>query len=275
MGTSGARIQQHTLHVFCDASERAYGAAIYARTQTGKGVKIELACSKARLAPIKRVTLPRLELLAALVGARLLRYFGRATDIDVTTATLWTDSTVTLGWIRSEPHRWKTFICNRVTEINAYTSPSQWRHCPGADNPADLLSRGLNAQDLTTADTWWHGPSWLQDSPDRWPPTVGPDNTDLPEARKSTSQAFTVSTTEPFISMARYSSYMKLVRIVRWILRFVRNCQKTTEHNDELTAAELDSSRTRLLCLAQKQSFPTEYDALAKNLPLPGFGTKM
>jgi len=87
---------------------------------------VPLACSKNRFAPVK-VTLPRLELLAALVGARMLHYFCQATCIDITEATLWTDSAVALGWIHLDPNRWKTFVCNRVNEIQSYTTPSQRR----------------------------------------------------------------------------------------------------------------------------------------------------
>jgi hypothetical protein len=82
---------------------------------------VRLACSKNRLAP---VTLPRLELLAALVGARLLQYFCRETGMDARNATLWTDATVVLSWIRSNASRWKTFVCNGVTEIQKHTTPA-------------------------------------------------------------------------------------------------------------------------------------------------------
>jgi len=160
------------VHVFFDASERAYGAAFYVRACTVDRNVVRLACSKNRLAPVKKVTLPRLELLAALVGARLLHYFCQATCIDITEATLWSDSTVALGWIRQDPNRWKTFVCNRVTEIHSYTTPSQWRHCPGKDNPADLLSRGVTAEQLKIMDVWWFGPSWLAQPPRHWPPNT-------------------------------------------------------------------------------------------------------
>ena len=131
------------VHVFCDASERAYGAALYIRSTKDDETLIRLACSKNRLAPVKRIILPRLELLAALVGARLLHYFCRATDYDIYRAVLWSDATVALDWICSDPNKWKTFVCNRVTEIQTYTNPAQWRHCPGLENPADHLSRGI------------------------------------------------------------------------------------------------------------------------------------
>jgi len=159
------------VHVICDASERAYGAALYFRSCMVDRNVVRLACSKNRLASVK-VTLPRLELLAALVGARLLHYFCQRTFIDITEATLWSDLTVVLRWIRQDLNRWKTFVCNRVTEIQSYTTPSQWRHCPGKDKPADLLSRGVTAEQLKIMDVWWYGPSWLAQPPRQWPPNT-------------------------------------------------------------------------------------------------------
>ena len=156
LATSNGNFQ---VHVFCDASEKAYGAALYIRLIEGDKTLTRLACSKNRLAPVKRTTLPRLELLAALVGTRLLHYFCTATDYDINQAILWSDATVALGWIRSDPNRWKTFVCNRVTEIQTFTNPTQWRHCPGRENPADYLSRGLLGDQIQSLNVWWHGQS--------------------------------------------------------------------------------------------------------------------
>ena len=142
------------VHVFCDTSERAYGAILYIRYCTVDNNVVHLACSKNRLALVK-VTLPRLEILAALVGARLLRYFCQATCIDITEATLGTDSTVALGWIRQDPNRWKTFVFKRVTEIFLYdpltmatlsrVGKSSWRafkrsNCRTVENHGHLVA---------------------------------------------------------------------------------------------------------------------------------------
>jgi hypothetical protein len=133
MGTSNGHDTQ--IHVFCDASERAYGAVLYIQSPTCEGVIVRQACSKNRLAPVKKITLPRLKLLAALVGVKLLEYFCRETDLDFRDATLWIDTTVVLSWICSNPSRWKTFVCNRVTEIDIYdahtveTLPSRRQPC--------------------------------------------------------------------------------------------------------------------------------------------------
>jgi len=126
------------------------GTVIYLKSIIDNAVTVLLTCSKVRLASIKRVTLPCLELLAAIVATRLLRYFSQATECDISKATLWSYSAIALAWIRGESNRYKTFVLNRVTEILEYTAPSQWRHCTASENPADILSRGLHTQDLST-----------------------------------------------------------------------------------------------------------------------------
>ena len=154
------------IHVFCDASERAYGAVLYIRSTHGTETQVGIIYGNDRLASLKKVKLPRLELIAALVGARLLNYFCRETGYDVTEATLWSDSTVALGWIRNDPNRWKTFVGNRVTEIHTYNTPAQWKNCPGEDNPAGyFLSRGVNVEKLKGLRIWWNGPAWMSQDP--------------------------------------------------------------------------------------------------------------
>jgi hypothetical protein len=159
------KLQDFAVHVFGDASESAYGVVLYLTSIIDNDVTVRLICSRAILAPMKRVTLPRLELLAALVASWLLRYFCEATEY-ISQATLWSDSAIALAWMRGEPNRCKTFVCNRVTEILEYTALSQRRHCPGSENPADILSRGLHAQDLRTSTTSWNGHAWLRGAQD-------------------------------------------------------------------------------------------------------------
>ena len=241
--------------------QRAYGAAIYLRSTDT--TYVQLVCSEARLAPLKRVTLSRLELLAALVGARLLRYFCQAAGRDITSATMWTYSAVTLGWIRRDPNRWKNFICNRVTEIT-YTSPSQWFHCPGPDNQADYLSRGCRAQDLIESEKWWHGLPWLREPPS--PPKCDPqtpstDHLPLREARKH-QDTLLFDKQEPLIPFSRFSSYTKLLRTMGWILRFTKNIRSKQKQHGELTTSELTTSQFHLICNAQRESFAAEYYAL-------------
>ena len=163
------------------ASQRAYGTVLYVRSSTREGVIVILACSKNRLAPVKKITVPRLEILTALVGARLLEYFSRETGLDIRDATLWTDATVALNWISSNPSRWKIFVCNRVTEKQTYTTSTQCKHCPGVDILAGHLSRGVNADQLKGLDRWWKEPAWLPKGLESWPCGTVTTNQSPPE----------------------------------------------------------------------------------------------
>lgn len=261
-----------TIHVFCDASERAYGACLYARHTIDVTTGVNLICSRNKLAPVKKVTLPRLELLAALLGARLLQYFCRETKMKSYTTILWSDSTVVLSWIKGDPNRWKTFVCNRTTEILQYTTPAQWRHCPGTDNPADHLTRGTFPFQLSSLESWWHGPKWLKHDPKIWPTKDLSCHTQPfveVELRKTESQSFYVATTEPIIDISRYSSYTRLLRVTAWILRFVHNCGSQPRITHELNCSEIEKAKDYWIQTVQHQCFPAEIEALKRGYPLP------
>ena len=124
---------------------------------------MKLVASKSRVAPVKELTIPRLELLAALVLARLITHVKEALELDVTITnmTCWTDSRVTLFWIKGEEREWKQFVRNRVNEIRNLVPASRWQHCNGKDNPADIPSRGLSPVELSRCPLWKEGPKWL------------------------------------------------------------------------------------------------------------------
>ena len=160
---------QKELIVFADASEKAYGCCVYLRTTVNGQVFVNLVTSKTRVAPLKKTTLPRLELLAALLAARLLKFVTSALQLETTwnSYTCWSDSQVALSWIKSNAAKWKQFVQNRVLEIQELTSPERWHFCPGKENSADLLTRGISAREMTNSNMWLHGPAWLNESQPR------------------------------------------------------------------------------------------------------------
>lgn len=110
------------IHGFSDASEKAYGAALYIKCCVpNKGYCVNLLCAKSRVAPLKKVSLPRLELCAAVLLANLAYKVCKSIKIAFTNRYFWTDSTITLAWIKAEPNTWKTFNANRVTEIKTFS----------------------------------------------------------------------------------------------------------------------------------------------------------
>ncbi|KMQ91672.1 gag-pol protein [Lasius niger] len=160
VGERQGRLQPHG---FADASERAYATVVYLRTESSSGeVEVRLAAAKTKVAPLKQVTLPRLELCAAALLARLVAHIHSILGTRKASLHLWSDSTVALGWIRAHPASWKTYVANRLSEIQTSLPDACWHHVPGRDNPADCASRGLAFTDLVNHPLWWHAPSWLQ-----------------------------------------------------------------------------------------------------------------
>ena len=187
------------LHAFGDASERGYGACVYLVVRFSVGsLTSSLVTSKARVAPVKKVTLPRLELLGALLCARLLTFVRSALRLSPEVSyRCWVDSTVALAWIQSDAHRWKPFVSNRVVQIQELTDPIHWSHCAGKQNPADLVTRGLFAEQLVASEMWLQGPKFLTDgscSPEAVveSASVGEQNVAVGELKSSVTSTITV-----------------------------------------------------------------------------------
>ena len=111
-----------------------------------------------KVAPIKRMTIPRLELCGALVMARLLKNLSVIFDIAAGSMFVWTDSHVVLAWLHGDLRQFKVFVGNLISEILELVSPAAWRHVTGKNNPADCASRGLYPSQLTSHKLWWKVP---------------------------------------------------------------------------------------------------------------------
>ena len=129
------------IHVFCDASEEAYCAVAYLRIEKGNCVDVAFLAAKTKVAPLKLVSVPRLELMAALIGARLGRHLERGLSIPVTRRCFYTDSTTALGWVLSTERRFKQFVAFRVAEIPEITAPSEWFWIESKENVADEATK--------------------------------------------------------------------------------------------------------------------------------------
>lgn len=170
----GCRVGVHmSLHGFCDASMRAYGAVVYVRTRFEDGqVTTRILAAKARVAPVKEMTIPKLELSSAALLCELIQKVRSAYEIPEVECHLWSDSTVALCWITKPLSALKPYVANRVKIIRAHSHPSQWRHIRTAYNPADILSRGVSPTSLKDHHLWWSGPDCLADTDE--PPAPPP-----------------------------------------------------------------------------------------------------
>ncbi|XP_038118237.1 uncharacterized protein LOC119769517 [Culex quinquefasciatus] len=171
VSTPGATIQ---LHFFSDASEKAYGACCYVRAAAANGVTTRLLSSKSKVASLSsHDSINKLELNGGRLSTQLYKKVKKALNLsDAVPVFFWTDSLTVLHWLNSLPSRWKTYVANRVSQIQLCTSRHVWGHVPGVDNPADYISRGLSPLELLDCLCWWFGPLWLKQNPDYWPKTV-------------------------------------------------------------------------------------------------------
>ena len=153
-----------TLHIFCDASSKAYGAVAYLVTENSS----KLITSKVRVAPVKNRTIPQLELTALLVGTKLgVHILQTLNHMIISETSLWSDNEVALQWIKNDCSK-LPYVKNRVAEIQEIQKNFAFRHVGTKFNPADHLSRGLSLKEFANNNLWFTGPQWLTD-PTQWP----------------------------------------------------------------------------------------------------------
>lgn len=224
------------LHVFADASAKAYATVVYLRYTHPETQRIDtqIVMAKARVAPIEKMTIPRLELLAVLIGIRALQFVRSSLyQHPGIKATIWSDSKCVLDWVKSK-HKLPIFVQNRVDEIRR-AELTEFRHVPGQDNLADLPSRGISTEDLIKNDLWWHGPSWRQKYSNEWPPVyVESDDFHVIEPEIETKLIMSVSTPikpPPLLEIdeKQYTRFPHLMRVTAYCIQFLRRFKKSRE----------------------------------------------
>ena len=274
--TENSDVTDYQLHMFSDASEDAYGTAAYLRQEHENGnISCNLVMSKNRLAPIKIITIPRLELQAAVLSSRLQSKLIKEFDIGINSIVYWTDSMLALQYIHNEKRRFKTFVANRVSEIRGNTSLSEWNFVEGNDNPADDSTRSKTLEQFLKSKRWFNGPDFLYDDKSTWN-----DKTEVKELehcdefRKDITVA-TVKVLEDFpIIITKYSSLSRLLRVTATCLRFAKNCQNKVSPRSQasthlLSKDDINRAYTVLIRHVQKTAFADEYQALLSGDDLP------
>lgn len=255
--------RQIQVHGFCDASEQAYGACIYIRCiDLAENTTVRLLCSKSRVAPLKTQSLPRLELCAAILLMKLYTNVRKSLNITINESTFWSDSMITLHWIRTAPHTLKQFVANRVGEIQRCSDPSQWRHVPTESNPADLLSRGVTPLEFTKLQSWQTGPCWLSLAEDSWPLNkLHPvENTEL---RKIITLQTQIKDRSNILH--KFSSFTFLKRIISYCLRFSYNTRNKQKRTGPLSTSELQHAHIQIIKNLQAEVFAKELSELSSN----------
>ena len=277
------------LHHFSDASTEGYGQCSYLRlVDTSNQVNCSLVMGKARVTPLKPITIPRLELTAALVSVRVSNMLSRELRYDEVEEVFWTDSKVVQAYIHNDARRFHTFVANRVQQIRERTVPEQWKYVDGKNNPADDASRGLSPKDLLQSSRWLRGPTFLWDHHDGWKnfdkSEPEPLQLDDKEVRKASSLATCTTNEEQSATLLQrleyFSSWFRTKRAVAVCLRYrkillerTRGKQTTMDGVKTRSAAreyrpvdvdELKEAEQEIIRHVQKEAFKEEISKLKK-----------
>ena len=217
-------VREVQLHLFSDASRQGYASVAYLRVKDENSrIHCAFVMGKARLAPVREISIPRLELTAAVISVKLSNIIREELDVKFQKVFYWTDSMSVLKCINNESKRFHTFESNRLTVIHNGSSHSEWHYVNRDNNPADDGSKGLKLDDMLKNDRWLRGPEFLWGNESLWPrmveiPALKDDD---PEVRKE-AQIYTVVVQSKYLEplIARYSSWWKLKRAVAWLLRY-------------------------------------------------------
>ncbi|KAK5907106.1 hypothetical protein CesoFtcFv8_004989 [Champsocephalus esox] len=258
------KIVRVELHHFSDASNVGYGACSYLRYKNDKDkIHCSLVMSKARVAPTKITSIPRLELSAAVTSARMSVLLKTELEMKIDEEYFWTDSQVVLAYINNETRRFHVFVENGVQLIRDNTQAIQWHYVDTTQNPADHASRGLHAADITST-IWLLGPTFLWEQKALPSPTP---STELlvgdPEVKSIQAFATQFSEQQDVLSrLSRFSSWTMLVKVVARIKRL----GSKQKHGNLVTVEERRRAIEAVIRLVQQQAFPKEIKAFQKDV---------
>ncbi|XP_067274307.1 uncharacterized protein [Pseudorasbora parva] len=250
------------LHIFCDASEKAYGSVAYLRTENPQGkVEVAFVTARSRVSPKKQQSIPRLELCAALTGAQLAKVLKTELTLPLNDITLWSDSTTILTWLLSESCRFKVFVGTRVAEIQDLTESDTWRYVQSSDNPADAITRGRSPSDLTKDSRWNQGPAFLSQTPASWPEMPPFAHVTQDSELKRSNFCGLVTSSQLLPDPHKFSTFTDYLKAL---------IPPSNESSSSIATAE-DYKEAELTALRQiqEESFPDEMSHLKADKPLP------
>lgn len=248
-----------SLHVFCDASSKAYGAVAYIVTRS----KSEILTSKARVAPLKNRTIPQMELTALYIGTKLSKHIRETLSCLVIDHTyVWCDNEAVLQWVKNNNSK-IPYVKNRVADIQEMQDNLSFMYVNTKSNPADLLSRGTTVKKLYNTSLWHHGPEWLNNN------SVWPEQKVCVVSTLSNEVNVEGGDNKERIPMdiTKFSSLGKLLRVTEYVFRFIRNIFIRRGLMSDLNTT---TPMTFWIRQMQRKSFPAEFrilHALSKNHP--------
>ena len=270
-------------HSLSDASDNGIRQISYVRMINQRNeVHVSFLMEKSRVAPIKPISIPRLELTAAVVSVNVTRMLKSELDVDNVQCYYYTDSEIVIGYINNDARRFHVYVGNRVQHIRDRSSPEEWFHIPGKENPADEASHGLKAKELIQSKCWFKGPSFLwQKNPLllQHQPICAPHPSDI-EVRKDPASTLatkvyktkTFQTRSGILEPDRFKHVSTLNRLKRCIVqvqRAIERLRPNKEYNwrpKEGTplVEELSQAQSIILRSIQHHCFKEEIETLSK-----------
>ncbi|XP_038116638.1 uncharacterized protein LOC119768917 [Culex quinquefasciatus] len=262
------------LHGFSDASEEAYSAVVYIRTFNEiDGAYVNIVAAKTKVAPIRQVSLPRLELNGAWLLARLMKRVAKAFERFKVEMFAYTDSTIVLHQLAIHPRKLDTYVANRTASILEVLPRSRWFHVKSEENPADCASRGISPAELVNHPLWWFGPPWLKAHASTWKHEMPDEEFDEAtlEVRKK-FRTFNIVVRLPKTTyeeekqiLEKRSSLLGACRQLSRVNRFLYNLRpgNKEKRSGSIAPAELHSARMQFVRLAQHDVFQKEIKTLA------------
>lgn len=264
------RNERVEIHAFCDASNQAYGCCIYLRvTHDDNRISCNLITSKTKVAPVRAITIPRLELCGAVLSAKLTARCVQALNLNDAQITTWCDSKIVLAWLATHPSKWTTFVTNRVSDIQQITNSSQWMHIPSKQNPADIASRGSSVTDLKASTMWWHGPTFLSDTSEPTPKQNSNLPVDTAPEKRKIIQTFHTTVFRDNYVLQRFERLSKLLHFTCLAFRWLNIAKKRNTHHGPITAVEFEIAQTHWIRLTQRNYFGHEIGRLKEKRNLP------
>ncbi|XP_062549874.1 uncharacterized protein LOC134214528 [Armigeres subalbatus] len=269
-GSTETRYSMLQVHVFVDASQSAYAGAAYFRVETPRGPVVSLVAAKSKVAPLKLLTIPRLELQAAVLGSRLLNNVIAMHALPVKKRVLWSDSNTVLAWIRSDQRRYHQYVGFRISEILSLTDVNEWRKIPSKENVADDATKWGAGPNIKSDSLWFHGPEFLRHAEEFWPGSD--DQIDHTEEEILTCNIHEAIQSS-LVNLNRFSKWEKVHRTMAYVYRFVKNVQRAHRNETQLLGAltqeELVVAERYLWKEAQAESFAAELVMLEKTKGKP------
>ncbi|XP_058828497.1 uncharacterized protein LOC131688312 [Topomyia yanbarensis] len=254
-------------------SEEAYAAVAYLRTINTEGEpECTLVSAKTKVAPLKPMSIPRLELQAAVLGVRLKRCIIEGHTIPISRCVFWSDSSTVLAWIRADHRRYKQFVAFRIGEILDSTEVNEWRWVPSKLNPADAATKWGKGPQFDMKGSWFQGPDFLKEDEERWPKCHILAPTTEKEMR-SLHLHHGIALPIKVIDVGRFSKWNRILRTMSYVYRYLGNLHLKVKGqapiSGHLTQDEMRKAEISLIRMVQWETFPDELVTLTQNSKVP------